>query len=504
MLVKSPIVDSRGQPFRRTVRAKYDAAQTSRENIRHWAMADSMSPDAANSVAVRQKLRTRARYEYLNNAYCRGMVETLSADVIGTGPRLQVTTGAGKDVDQLIERRFAAWARAVHFARKLRTLRRARCVDGEGIALLTTKRRPGTPITLNVRPVEAERMATPDIVFRDDQIDGVVLDSEGEPAAYHVLREHPGDDTYTGTAVDEYDVIPVGALVHLYRHDRAEQHRGIPEITPALHLFALLRRYTLATVVTAEIAAEISAVLKTSHPELSGYEFDESGDTANEPSTYTTFDVFDIERGAILTLPAETELQQLKPEHPPQRYTEFKREILAEAFASVVMPYGVGANDSSDYNFASGKLDRMTYARVVGIDRADIAIEALQLVFGSWWLEAKLVWPEFAKLKPLAEWALQWFWDGCEDIDPAKGAQQRASDLQWGADTLPAIYDAKGLDYEVEQTKQAAALGLSLDEYRERLADKILGPEMTNAEQEGPPQGAAPPKARQSAGKREG
>ena len=81
-------------PFRKTrqaprslpavVRAKYDAAQTTTENVRHWAMADGLSADSANSVDARQKLRTRARYEVANNSYAKGIVLTIANDTVGT------------------------------------------------------------------------------------------------------------------------------------------------------------------------------------------------------------------------------------------------------------------------------------------------------------------------------------------------------------------------------------------------------------------------------------
>ena len=68
-------------------RARYDAAVTTEDNRRHWANADGLSANAANSPEVRTALRNRARYEVANNSYARGIVLTLANDVIGTGPR---------------------------------------------------------------------------------------------------------------------------------------------------------------------------------------------------------------------------------------------------------------------------------------------------------------------------------------------------------------------------------------------------------------------------------
>ena len=84
------------------VRARYDAAQTTAENARHWAMADALSADGAASADVRKKLRERARYEVANNSYAKGIVLTIANDCIGTGPRLQLLTddaSANHDVE---------------------------------------------------------------------------------------------------------------------------------------------------------------------------------------------------------------------------------------------------------------------------------------------------------------------------------------------------------------------------------------------------------------------
>ena len=43
------------------LRARYDAAQSTADNRRHWANADGLSADAAASPAIRRTLRNRAR-----------------------------------------------------------------------------------------------------------------------------------------------------------------------------------------------------------------------------------------------------------------------------------------------------------------------------------------------------------------------------------------------------------------------------------------------------------
>jgi capsid protein len=57
--------------------------------------------------------------------------------------------------------------------------------------------------------------------------------------------------------------MPVESVIHLFRAERPGQSRGVPEITPALPLFAMLRRYTLAVLGAAEQAALPSGVIYT-------------------------------------------------------------------------------------------------------------------------------------------------------------------------------------------------------------------------------------------------
>ena len=59
----------------------------------------------------------------------------------------------------------------------------------------------------------------------------------GNPQTYHVLRAHPGESR--GPLVPGYDEFPADAVLHWFRPDRPGQARGIPDIMPALPLFAL-------------------------------------------------------------------------------------------------------------------------------------------------------------------------------------------------------------------------------------------------------------------------
>jgi len=104
------------------LRLKYDAAQTTPENARHWSMADGLSADASMTPEVRRTVHNRARYEIACNSYAKGMALSIASDCIGTGPRLQILSDDDK-FSTTVETEFTAWAEAVRLGEKLQTMR---------------------------------------------------------------------------------------------------------------------------------------------------------------------------------------------------------------------------------------------------------------------------------------------------------------------------------------------------------------------------------------------
>lgn len=425
-------------PLRRGLQARYDAAVTTDGNRRHWANADGLSADSAANPEVRRVLRNRARYEVANNSYARGIVCTLANDVVGTGPRLQMLTG-DPDADRRIESAFTDWACAVGLAAKLRSMRMARADSGESFMLLARNPRHASPVQLDVRLIEADQIATPDLrTTQPRAIDGIVFDEFGNPLQYHVLKQHPGDLRWT-TGL-EYDRIPAAVIIHYFRADRPGQSRGIPDITPALPLFAQLRRFTLAVIAAAETAADFAGVLYTDAP------------ANGEAEDVEPMDAIELEQRMLLTMPGGWKMAQLKAEQPATTYAEFKREILNEIARCLSMPFNVAAGNSSGYNYASGRLDHQTYFKSIRIEQANIERTVLDRIFDAWLDEAVLVedlLPQSMRMRGASR-KHQWFWDGNEHVDPAKEANAQATRIESRTTSLAREYARQGLDWEAE------------------------------------------------------
>ena len=433
-------LSERARPRRRqgtglAIRGRFDAAQRTDDNTRHWANVDFLSPDAAASADVRRTLRARARYEVANNSYARGIVETLANDLVGPGPRLQMLTKYGK-TNTAIEREFEAWAKETRLAEKLRIMRMARAQDGEAFAMFHTNRALEGPVQLDLRLIEAEQIATPYLaLFAPLAVDGIRFDTYGNPVEYHLLKHHPGDP---GTLADtSFDRIPAKDMIHWFKPVRPGQSRGLPDLLPALPLFAQLRRYTLAVLAAAETAADWAAVLHTDAP------------PDGEAEPVEPMDVIELEQRMLTTLPAGWDLNQIKAEQPPTTYDMAKREILSEIARCMGMPINIASYDSSRHTASSGRLDHQLYRRGIKIEQGQAEIVILDPIFGAWLAEAKRV-PGL--LNP-GHWLEetdphQWFWQELEELDP-RFVKAEIDCVTAGLQTEAQYYARRGFDWQV-------------------------------------------------------
>lgn len=432
---------------RSIVRARYDAAVTNEDNRRHWANADGLSANASNNSEVRRVLRNRARYEVANNSYARGIVLTLAHDVVGTGPRLQLLT-SDAEANRRIEQAFMQWSRSIGLPEKLRTMRMARATDGEAFAILINNPALPTEVQLDLRLIEADQVTTPDLnQLTSSAVDGILFDTSGNPIEYHVLRKHPGDSSNSLTR--DYDRVPASAVVHWFRSDRPGQSRGIPDIMPALPLFAQLRRFTLAVLAAAETAADFAGILYTDAP------------ANGEADAAEPFEPIELEKRALVTMPGGWKMSQMQAEQPATTYAEFKHEILNEIARCLNMPFNVAAANSSGYNYASGRLDHQTYFKAIRVEQSHLECVVLDRILTAWFDEAALL-ADFlpAGVGPIADWPHQWFWDGHEHVDPAKEANAQATRLSNLTTTLADEYAKRGLDWETQLRQRAKEMQL--------------------------------------------
>ncbi len=397
-----------------TAQASYDGVQTNTDNVNYWSAADLLSADDANSPEVRRTARSRARYEMESDPSAYGMVATVANDLVGTEIRLQILDVDETDA-QFVEHEFTEWMYAVEYFEKLRTARVSKAVCGESVALMTHNPHLGTPVELDFRPVECDRLSDPTMSMVNDpnNIDGVILDTYGNAAEYYLLHDYPNALNMRGTG-QEYTTYPAKSVIHWYRATRPEQHRGISELLPALPLFALRHQYMVSVVDAAINAAQQSLVYKTNNSaEI---------EPQQAKSTLTPWQFY---RNQGTVLPYGYDLSQLKAEQPTSTFESFDDHLLREIARCLLLPRNAATGDSSSYNYASGRLDKQTYWRAIEIERAEMKRKVLDRVFLRWLSEAVLIEGYLPESFRMRDFALRhkWFFDGPLHVDPVKEAQ---------------------------------------------------------------------------------
>ena len=434
---KRSVYDAEAISKRTVLRAAYDIARSTDENANLWKYVDSLSAAEANNPSVRQTIRNRARYEVANNSYADGIVDTLAADTVG--PEVQLQLG-DTDAAQRAEREFEAWAKAVRLWPKLRTMRRAKCVDGEVFAQLITNRKIAHRVKLDLRLLECEMVESWVTGLRDDEIDGIRFDDIGNPESYRILRNHPGDSRGWATS-KAGDWTGAAYVLHYFAETRPGQKRGVSELLPSLALFGELRLYTKAVINAAARAAELAAVMQTTLlPDQVAAELSDPLTTIEAP------------RNSIISLPEGWTLAQLKAEQPAQTYEMFKREIVNEMARPLSMPYNIAACDSSRYNYASGRLDHQTYDRGIEVERAEIRLAILDRVYDAWLAEYSAIagLPQ-AQVDALRDH--EWHFSGRGHVDPNKEASADATRFANGSLTRARYWAKHGADWKREDAQ---------------------------------------------------
>ncbi len=437
-------------------RSFFDAASTTRHNQKHWQFASDQDFDSLVRMD-RATLCQRAVYEVANNGYAKGISNTLANDIVGTGPRLQLDSG-NPEFDNECENRFMAWAKDCDFYRSLNLveiLRMAMATElvqrGESIIVFANDEQAGrNQIKLRIAIISAERLSNPYTIADSEKFhDGIMFDAVGRPDKYCILKSHPGSQWMSSSF--DYDVYPASRVIHFFVVDHPGQTRGIPWITPSLPICANMRRFTLATVNAAETAANISGTIHTSDATI-----DESEDVESN-------DVIDIERNALLTLPAGYQASQFKPEQPVATYEMFKAELINELARPLNMPYNVAAANSKNYNYASGRLDHQEYDKNIRTIQRLGEAKILNRIFATWLQEAYFL-PDFFDNKPAfddvanAISSVQWFWTPRKHVDPVKEADAQSIKLRSGSTTLAEEYAEQGKDWQRETRQRIKEL----------------------------------------------
>ena len=454
--------------FQNQIKAGYDASKTTPDNTKLWAQALAGTPGQLMTEGDRRILRNRSRYEVRNNSYARGILDTLANDTIGTGPRLQLLT-KDKEFNREVELLFLQWTKDIRFAEKLRVMRISRAESGEVFMVFFNNLQAQNEVTLDVRNIEADFITSPivDLFALNgfQNVDGVLVDNQGNERAY-LVSDEANDLSGINFQSFKTRMLDASQVMHYVKRQRPGQIRGVPEITTSLPLFAQLRRYTLAVLASAETAADFTVLIQSLLPP--------DGEPLPPPEE---FDLIEIEKNTMMTLPEGWTANQLRAEQPTTQYDIFLRALIREIAIPFSMPLNIALGDSSVSNFASGRLDHQGYFKQIKVERSLIENIVLDPPLRQWILEAKQSFPLIlSRLGGIKDVPHRWFWDGFEHIDPLKQIKSLLGARDAGFRTDASIIaELEGQDWEEtyiqtqEERKLRKELGIPRREFKEEF-----------------------------------
>lgn len=438
-------------------------------------MADGLSSAAANSYSIRKNIREKSRYEYCNNSFAKGIAWTLATDLVGTRVRIQFNTG-DKRWDRFAESAVTRWMKATKLAKKLRTGRIARSVDGEAFFIKVYSPRMRGKVKVGIRLVECDHFDDPNHYDTQNRISGITIDPrDSEPLSYTMMRQHPGSNFIDWNA--KTDVLSERDVFHWFRPERGGQIRGVSETCQSLTMYAQLRRWTLATLDAAETAASIAGLLETQAMPM-----DEMG-LPDYDTDVEAFDTIAIEHGMIMNAPRGHKFSQIKAEHPTSTYNEFRNAVVGEAGRGEMLPANKARGSSEGLNYASGRLDYQTYYEYQDTERCDLSDDGLDKFLEWFFIEGRLIYPEFADIDLDELPDHEWYFDGHPHVDETKHAN--ATTMMVAAELLAED------DYLISQGKDPEKHHAKIMEQRKRKAAlaKIHDPEAANAAPQNEPSG---------------
>jgi lambda family phage portal protein len=263
----------------------YQGGKRDRRQTRNWRPKQTSANEELASDLP--DLRSRSRDLARNVPIATGAINTVVTSVVGDGLVLQSQIDAavlGLSPEQAeawqraAEREFAIWARRPDFTSRLNfdglqeLVLRAVLESGDILIVRRRRRDLGDTYGLKLQAVEADRLSNPGNRANTASIvDGVEMDSDGVPVAYHISTRHP-DDMGQGVKREwkryETGMTATGTplILHLYRQLRPDQARGIPYLAPVIEAVKQLGDYAEAEIRAAVISAMFTVFIK--QPEL--------------------------------------------------------------------------------------------------------------------------------------------------------------------------------------------------------------------------------------------
>jgi lambda family phage portal protein len=339
----------------------WQAARQERAALRGYVPIRGLSADA-ETLPNLDLQRSRSREQHANAPIARGAIQTVAANVVGTG--LQLTAQVDRDavagvgvsdeqadaLERALEREWDLFTTG-HTADAHRRLTWpqieelafiSHLVNGDVFAAFVAAPDRGA-FDLAVQLIEADAVSNPQRAANSETLsDGIEYGPGGVPARIHVAeipRAHGNVRRWVPMPVRAADGTP--RVLHLMRPDRIGQSRGVPYLAPVLGALKELETYTEAELRAAVLNACIAIMGQTEDGSSPLATEAAGGHQGSDPAGLRRADI-EFEPGMVLEgfLPGES-LKSFGSDRPATGFDPFVQAILRQIGVGLELPFEV-------------------------------------------------------------------------------------------------------------------------------------------------------------------
>lgn len=430
--------------FFRTLRNRYEGARNSPGRSHVPGVVQAARFDA--TTTDRTELVRKARYFEKNNAIVNRMADLFEQYTVGNGLQFFAASSSPAWNTQANSywsdwKRWADLSGPLNFDSLQGVIARTLFVDGEIFVILTK----GSTNRPRIQLIEGHRCGTPPTMREGEGIiDGVEIDSNGRPVAYHFLEN---EDRLTKKV---YRRVAADFVIHIFEPSRAGQYRGIPYLHPVINDLNDLDDLQTLEMKAAKDAASISRVIKTETGEIEDEDLLRGSVTQSDGSTRDEYykDVFGPE---VKVLKTGDEMEQFASSRPNVASQEYWDYLTAKACAGVGIPKELVLPSSMNGTVTRAVLDMAnTFFRT----RSAVIADHLRHVF-EYVIEAGI------RLEPsLQPPPPDWFRSVARapravNVDVGRNSAAMIAEWKAGMRTLQDIYAEIGQDWREQLTQKA-------------------------------------------------
>jgi len=435
--------------------SSYEGASTGRR-LGTWGTTTA-GPNSAVSGS-QTTIRNRSRELVRNNPWAENAIDSLVANMIGTGirPRFKIDDSAVKEELQAL---WDDWthesdADGVSNFYGQETLVGRGVVEAGEILGRFRPRRPedGLSVPLQIQLLEADHFYDQgDKTLQNGNVirEGIEINKIGRKVAYHLYKNHPGDLTLSNPGEFLPVRIPASEIMHVFKPLRIGQLRGMPWFSSVMVRLHDLDEYEDAELMRKKTAAFFAGFITKTDPTNPQPNFAVGKEEDDDAEGNT---VIGFEPGLLQYLNDGEDIKFAEPADVGGNYEVWIKQTLHSIAAGIGCTYEQLTGDLKGVNYSSIRAGLLEFRRRCEMFQHNIIIHQFCLPVMNRWIETAFV-SGAIKLKDFTKkrreyTRVRWCTPGWDWVDPIKDQLGKQMEVRNGFNTRENVAAELGHDVE--------------------------------------------------------